>query len=295
MELRRRLNSLETTTLELAHLRILTAGPHSLHIPGMNPAIVRLGRLGYAAKGLVYIVLGFLATEAAFGRGGKTTDSKGALRTIGEAPFGKFALVVVMIGLFGYAAWRILSAATDAERRGDQPSSLALRAGDAIRGVAYGSLGVYTLRYLMHHRASSGNKAPSYVDRVMGMPGGRMIVILVGLAFVGYAIYQIYKAMSDKFLKRLDLSTATAQVRTWVERSGKFGISARAIVFGMIGVLMARAGLSYDPSEAGGIAQSLDAIAREPRGHLLFSVVAVGLIAYGLFQIATARYRVMRV
>lgn len=261
----------------------------------MNPAIVRLGRLGYAAKGIVYIVLGFLATEAALGRGGGTTDSKGALRTIGEAPFGKFALIVVMIGLFGYAAWRLISAATDAERRGDQPSSLALRAGDAIRGLAYGSLGVYTLRYLMHHRASKGNQAPGYVDKVMGMPGGRAIVIAAGLIFVGYAIYQLYKAASDKFMKRLDLSTATAQVRTWVERAGKLGISARAIVFGMIGILIARAGWSYNPSEAGGIAQSLDAIAREPKGHILFSIVAIGLIAFGLFQIATARYRVMRV
>jgi hypothetical protein len=260
----------------------------------MIPAIVRLGRLGYVAKGIVYIVLGFLATEAAIGHGGRTTDSRGALRAIGEAPFGKFALIVVMIGLFGYAAWRVISAATDAERRGDKPSSLALRAGDAIRGLAYGSLGAYTLGYLLHHRVSSGNKTPSYVDRVMGMPGGRAIVILVGLAFVGYAIYQIYKAASNRFLKRLDLSSATLRVRTWVERFGKFGISARAIVFGMIGVLIARAGLSYNPAEAGGIAQSLDAIAREPRGHLLFSVVAIGLIAFGLFQIATARYRVMR-
>lgn len=260
----------------------------------MHPAIVRLGRLGYAAKGIVYIVLGFLATEAAIGHGGKTTDSKGALRTIGEAPFGKFALIVVMIGLFGYAAWRILSAATDAERRGDKPSSLALRAGEAFRGLAYGSLGVYTLRYLTHSHASAGNKAPGYVDKVMAMPGGRTLVIVAGLVFVGYAIYQIYKAATDKFLKRLDLSAASAALRTWIERFGKFGISARAVVFGMIGVLIARAGFSYNASEAGGIAQSLDAIAREPKGHVLFSVVAIGLIAFGLFQIATARYRVMR-
>lgn len=261
----------------------------------MNPLIVRLGRLGYAAKGLVYIVLGFLATEAAFGRGGKATDSKGALRAIGQAPFGKVALIVVMIGLFGYAVWRLVSAATDAERRGDEPSSLALRAGDAIRGLAYGSLGVYTLRYLMHHPTPNGNKAPSYVDRVMGVPGGRLIVILIGLTFIGYAIYQMYKAASGKFLKRLDLTSASARVRAMVERSGKFGISARAAVFGMIGVLICRAGWSYNPAEAGGIAQSLDAIAREPKGHLIFGIVAIGLIAFGLFQFATARYRVMRV
>src|SRR5688500_12627449 len=89
--------------------------------------LVRFGRLGYIAKGTVYVVMGFLATQAAVGLGGRTTDARGALRTIGAAPFGKIALGIVMIGLLGYAAWRLVSAVTDAERRGDEPSSIVLR------------------------------------------------------------------------------------------------------------------------------------------------------------------------
>jgi len=259
-----------------------------------SAALVRLGRLGYVAKGIVYIVIGFLAVEAAFGRGGKATDTKGAIRVIGESPFGKFALVVIAIGLFGYAAWRLVSAATDAEQRGGQASSIAMRLGDAFRGLAYGSLGIFTLKLLTHKSAGNGNQAPGFVAKMMGMPGGRLLVIACGVAFIGYAIYQIYKATTGKFMKRLNLGSASATVKTWVERFGRFGITARAIVFGMIGVLIARAGQTYNPSKAGGIAQSLNAIAREPKGHVLFAVVAIGLIAFGLFQIATARYRVMR-
>ncbi|HJQ09886.1 MAG TPA: DUF1206 domain-containing protein, partial [Gemmatimonadaceae bacterium] len=104
-----------------------------------SSALVRLGRLGYAAKGIVYVVMGALATEAALGIGGGSTDTRGALRTIGEAPFGKIALIIVMIGLFGYAAWRLTSAVTDAERRGGDASGIALRIGDALRGLVYGS------------------------------------------------------------------------------------------------------------------------------------------------------------
>lgn len=266
----------------------------SAAINSSSSTIVTLGRLGYAAKGVVYMVIGFLATEAAFGHGGKATDSKGALRTIGEGPFGKLALAVVAIGLLGYAAWRLVSAATGAERHGDKPSNVALRVGDAIRGLAYGSLGIWVIKLLMHKPASSGNQTRGIVEKVLGMPGGRMIVMLGGLVLMGYAIYQIHKAMTGRFLKRLDLSSASAQTRNWVEHFGQFGISARAIVFGMIGFLIIRAGQTYDPSKAGGIAQSLNAIAREPRGHLLFAVIAIGLIAFGLFQIATAKYRVMR-
>ncbi|MEP6508543.1 MAG: DUF1206 domain-containing protein, partial [Gemmatimonadales bacterium] len=230
---------------------------------------------------------------AAFHRGGKTTDTKGAIRTIADGPFGKIALVVVIVGLLGYAAWRLVSAATDAERRGDKPSSLALRAGEAFRGLVYGSLGLWALKLLRHKPASSGNQTRNIVDKTMGLPGGRLIVIVAGLAFIGYGIYQIYRAVTGKFMKRLDVS-ADPKTRDLVENFGRFGISARAIVFAMIGVLIVRAGQTYNLAKAGGIAQSLDAIAREPRGHFLFAVVAVGLIAFGLFQIATAKYRVMR-
>lgn len=234
-----------------------------------SPWIVKLGRLGYASKGAVYVVMGFLATEAAFGFGGRTTDSKGALRVIGEASFGKLALGVTMIGLFGYAIWRLTSAVTDAEGRGTEPKGVALRIGDALRGLAYGSLGVWTFKFLTARHAASGNQTRTLTDRVMGMPGGRWMVIAAGLGVIAYAIYQLYRAYSGKFLKRLNLTSAKNEVRDAVKRAGTFGISARGIVFGMIGVLLVRAGMTYDPSKAGGIRESLDALAREPMGRIL--------------------------
>ncbi len=259
-----------------------------------SSALVRLGRLGYAAKGIVYIVMGALATEAALGIGGRTTDSRGALRTIGEAPFGKFALIVVMIGLFGYAAWRLTSAVTDAERRGNDSSGIALRIGDALRGLVYGSLAIWTLKFLTSRDASSGNQTRNVIDRLLAVSGGRWIVIAIGLGVIGYAVYQFFRAASGKFLKRLDLSSTGNETKTWVDRIGRFGIVARGIVFGMIGVLLVRAGWTYDPSKAGGIRESLDALAHQPLGRILFGVVALGLIAFGIFELATARYRVMR-
>ena len=256
--------------------------------------LVRLGRLGYAAKGIVYIVIGLLATGGALGVGGRSTDTRGALQTIGEKPFGKIALVIVMIGLFGYAAWRLTSAATDAERRGDAPSSIAMRIADAGRGLAYGSLGVWTLRYLTSDASRSGNQTRGWTDRVLELPAGRWIVIAIGLGIIAYAGYQCYRAATGSFLRRLDFSSSSATAKRWVERSGRFGIAARAVVFGIIGVLLVRAGWTYDPSKAGGIRESLNVLAVQPMGRLLFGVVAVGLIAFGVFELATARYRVMR-
>lgn len=256
--------------------------------------LVRMGRLGYAVKGVVYMVVGFLATKAAMGMsGGRTTDSRGAVQAIEATPLGRVALMIVIAGLFGYAAWRLVSAIKDAERRGDEPTSLALRIGEAFRGLIYGALGAWTLRYLLTRRTGEGEPARGLVATALSLPLGRWIVVACGLSIAGYALYQVYRALSGKFLKRLSFSGATLATRTWTERVGRFGILARAVVFAVIGALIARAGWTWNPSEAGGVERSLDIIAREESGYV-FILVAAGLIAYGLFEIATARFRVMR-
>lgn len=260
----------------------------------MSKLLVRFGRLGYAVKGVVYIVMGLLALVASFGKGGKTADTKGAIVTIGEAPFGKLALLVIVIGLFGYTAWRLVSAATDAERKGDDPTGIGMRLGAAARGLMYGTLAVWTLEYLKTDRQVGGDKSVSLTDRVLGLPAGRWIVIAAGLGFIAYAFYQVYRAFSEKFLDHLAMTRESAETRKSVTAIGKFGITARAVVFGMIGVLFIKSGWAYDPAKAGGIQKSLRVLSQQPMGEVLLKVVALGLMAFGIFQIATARFRVMR-
>jgi len=255
--------------------------------------IVRFGRLGYIVEGLVYIIVGILATEAALGTGGRTTDIKGAFQTIGTAPFGMVALTIVAVGLFGYAAWRIVSSVTDAERIGNEPTAFAFRAADFLEGVAYGWFGFWVAQYLMRDHVSVGDDTPAMTHRVMEFPGGRWIVVAAGLLIVGYALYQFHSALRRRFLHRLDLSTAR-RARVWIERLGGFGVAARASVFAMIGMLVVRAGWEIDPSQAGGIEKSLDVFATQPAGGVLFAFIATGLIAYGILQIVTARFRLMR-
>jgi hypothetical protein len=255
--------------------------------------IVRFGRLGYIVEGLVYIIVGILATEAALGTGGRTTDIKGAFQTIGTAPFGMPALAIVAVGLFGYAAWRIVSSITDAERIGNKPTTLAFRVADFIEGLAYGSFGVWVTQYLIHDQVSVGDDTPAMTHRMMEIPGGRWIVMIVGLSIFAYALYQFHSALRRKFLHRLDLSAAR-RARLWIERLGGFGVAARASVFAMVGMLILRAGWEIDASRAGGIEKSLDVIANQPAGGVMFAFVAIGLIAYGVLQIVTARYRSMR-
>jgi len=260
-----------------------------------SPALVMLGRAGYAAKGIVYVVMGALAAKAALGAGGKTTDTRGAIGVIGDGPMGTIALVAIGVGLLGYMLWRLIAAATDAEGEGDEPTKLVVRAAQAGRGIAYGVLGVQALRALGGEDVGSqGAAARHWTARLLEMPFGRALVVGVGLGVLGYAAYQLYRAFSDKARKHLDLAQAGPAQATWIVRLGRFGIAARGVVFAMIGVFLVRAGMHRDSGEAGGIAQSLQALGNASYGRLVLGAVAFGLIAYGVYQLATARYRHMR-
>lgn len=260
-----------------------------------SPALVMLGRAGYAAKGVVYIVIGALAARTAMGDGGATTDSRGALNVIGSGPFGTAALVLIAIGLFGYMAWRLVAAATDAEGEGDEPTSLAKRVGQAARGIVYGVLGLQALRLLQGRGKTESTAAQDWSARLLQLPFGKLLVGAAGLGVIGYAGYQLYRAASEKKVrKHLDLAEAGPTQAEWIVRLGQFGIAARAVVFALIGVFLIRAAMQRDSSEAGGIAQSLRALAGASYGKYALGAVAFGLVAYGVYQIATARYRHMR-
>ena len=260
-----------------------------------SPALVMLGRAGYAAKGFVYVVMGALAARAALGAGGRTTDTRGAIGVIGNGPLGTIALVAIGVGLLGYMVWRLIAAATDAEGKGDEPTKLVVRAAQAARGIAYGVLGVQALRMLGGDDAGSqGEATRHWTARLLDMPFGRALVVGVGLGVLGYAGYQMYRAFSDKAKKHLDLFEAGPTQATWIVRLGRFGIAARGVVFAMIGVFLLRAGMQGDSGEAGGIAQSLQALGNASYGRLVLAIVAFGLIAYGVYELATARYRHMR-
>ncbi|HYW30208.1 MAG TPA: DUF1206 domain-containing protein, partial [Gemmatimonas sp.] len=242
----------------------LTSSPHaaSSAVHSAAPALVFFGRAGYAAKGIVYIVIGVLAARAAFGRGGQTTDSKGALSVIGDGPFGTVVLVLIAAGLLGYMAWRIVAAITDAEGKGNKPTKLLVRGAQAARGLVYGALGLQAIRYLQGRGDSGGSAPEDWSARLLQLPYGQLLVGAAGLGVIGYAVYQLYRASSDeKVRKHLDLAYAGATQATWIVRLGKFGIAARAVVFGMIGVLLLRAARQSDASAAGGIGQSLRELA----------------------------------
>lgn len=258
------------------------------------PWIERLARLGYAAKALLYLTVGYLASQAAFGLGGRVTDTHGALRVVNGGLFGRGLILAVALGLSGYALWRLVEAVFDPERHGTSAKGIALRTGFVFRGLFHGALGITAFRLALGEREAAGHEqARSWTAWAFHLPGGDLLVGLAAAGIAGYGVYQFYRAGTPKMRRHLRLSELPEQFRGWVLGVSRFGIAARGVVFCLVGLFLARAALQHDVGEAGGIRESLRTLAE--LGRWPFTAVALGLVAYGIFELVNARYRTIKV
>jgi hypothetical protein len=255
------------------------------------PWIEGLARVGYAAKGVLYATVGFLAAEAAMGWGGRTTDSRGALKSVLGAPYGRALLGVVALGLAGYALWRLVQAVTDPEHKGTGAKGISLRVSYAFRGLVHGALALSAARLALGQGSDAGRRDGSEVwtGRLLEAPGGTWLVWLAAAAVIGFALYQLYRGWHAKLGRQLAIGQLPPGTAHWVVHVSRFGIAARGVVFGLIGVLLARAAASGNAAQAGGIRDSLRELGRMGRWPLV--VAGVGLIAYGVYEMVNARYR----
>ncbi|CAN5911929.1 hypothetical protein BH11MYX3_BH11MYX3_38930 [soil metagenome] len=255
------------------------------------PWIERLARVGFAAKGVLYLTIGALAASAAIGHGGKSVnDSRGAMGDLLGTQLGRPLLAVIAIGLFGYALWRIIEGFTDPEHRGRDAKGIAMRIGFVINGLIHLALaGTAASLALWSRGGGHGSQAKHWTGRALEMPGGVYLVYAGAAGVLGYGIYQLYRAWKAKLDKQLRLGELSSGTRRAVIAISRFGIAARALVFGTIGVLLGRAAMHENPREAGGIRESMRELGS--LGKWPFFVLAVGLGAYGIYQLIAARYR----
>jgi hypothetical protein len=260
------------------------------------PWIERLARVGFAAKALLYGIVGVLAFRAAFSSGGATIGSRGALASLVRQPYGALVLIVIAAGLFGYAAWRLAEALIDPEQRGTNLKGLGVRLGYAGRGVIHAWLGIQAVRLALGAggRSSGSDGTEQWTARVLDAPLGSWLVIAAGLTVIGYGLYQLYRAWVAKLSKQLNLSRLSSETGSWLIKVSRFGLGARGVVFGVIGTYLVRAGIAHNANKAADTGEALSAIGQQPLGNWLLGIVAVGLVAYGAYEVVQARYRVIR-
>ncbi|HEU4698389.1 MAG TPA: DUF1206 domain-containing protein [Gemmatimonadales bacterium] len=264
------------------------------------PWIERAARGGYAARGVVYLTIGALAAAAALGLGGGTTDMHGALRALGgivAGTLGRVLLAALALGLLGYTAWRLVLALTDPERRRDGWHRPFVRLGYLVSAGIHAQLAVEAARLALGLGHARGHFARRAIAWGLGVPLGRWLVVGVGAGIAVYGLAQLWRAAFRDVCRRLDFGALGPQGCRTIRLLGRVGIASRGLVFLVLGWLLVQAARHVDPAAADSIADALRSIGRWRPGAPLggvFALVALGLAAFGAWELLQARYRRIR-
>jgi hypothetical protein len=256
-----------------------------------SPWIEGLARAGLVARGVLYCVVAILALQLAFGDHDKHPDKQGAMETLARQPFGKALVLAAAAGFAGYALWRLLSAFLDTEGEGDDAGGWAKRAADLGRGLLYAGFCVGALRLVAGASGDDQAKEVDITARVLEAPLGRVAVALVGVAVICGGLWNGYRALSRKYRKKLKTGRMSRTARKWITAVATAGLTARMVVFLLIGTFLVRAAVRYDPQEAVGVDGALRRLAEGRWGPWLLALVALGLLLFGVYSFVEARYR----
>lgn len=251
-----------------------------------------LGRAGFLARGLMYVVIGWIAVGIAFGKTSQQADRTGALQEVGRTPGGEIALWLLAIGFFGMALWR-LSEAIYGTPETDKRKAIWVRLTALAKAVLYAVLGYGVIDYAIGAGTpqSSDQQSVDLTATLMRHPGGRVLVIVIGLVLIGAGLFLGFQAWRERFKKNLMLGQMGQRTRRIVEWLGRIGGIARGVVFITAGVFLVVAAAEARPGQAKGIDSSLRELAATPGGPWLLVIVAVGLIMFGLYSCCEARWR----
>lgn len=251
----------------------------------------KLARFGLVAQGVSFGLVAVLAIQLALGKGGKTTDREGALRTIAHDPVGRLVVIALAAGFGCYALWRLTEAVLGRKLESRREDSPWKRIGALGKAAIYGSLCAAAVSTLLGKSGGSGNKEKETTAGILGWPGGKWIVMAIAAAIAVAALWNFWRGISGRFLKQLKTGEMSHRVRTWTTRIGVAGHLSRAVVFGLIAWFFFKAAADYNANKARGLDGALRKLANESYGTWLLSIVAAGLLAFGVFCLIQARYR----
>lgn len=236
-----------------------------------------LTRMGFAARGVMYILIGYLALRL-----GRTEDGAGALEWL-DSGGGRIVLIVMAVGFLAYAVWRLSEAAIDSEGHGSDAKGVAVRLGGAASGIIHLSLAWLALTLGMGGGSQEGDAAEQGASTALTFPGGEAAIAVAAAILLATGAYQLIKAIKLGFLKHIDPAVAG---KPWIAWLGRAGYLARGVVFVVMANFLWRAGRQSDAEAAGGMDQAMDAMPAS-----LQILVATGLLMFGIFSLVEARYR----
>ena len=263
-------------------------------VPTSPAAGIRLlARLGFAAIGVVYGLMGLLALLAAIGPRGGHVSKSGAVRHLRDLPGGQILLILIAVGLLGYVIWRFTQALADTEERGTDAKGIAMRVGYAGSGLFYVGLALLAGRLAWSgHAEDNGDQAQGLTAKVLAWPAGDWLIMLVGAVTIGVGGYQMYRAYKGRPNAEVNARQLSATQARLVRRAGQVGLTARGLVLAIIGYFFVRAGWQSRAQPVGSTDEAFDFLATF--GPWALGVVAAGLLLYGLYSLVRAKYPLLK-
>ncbi|HWD64274.1 MAG TPA: DUF1206 domain-containing protein [Solirubrobacteraceae bacterium] len=250
-------------------------------------------RAGFVARSLTYGVIGVLALAMAVGdgTGGTAPDQQGALALIARAPAGRIALVVICAGLLGYALWKFTQGFVGHGPEGGGDPDAKDRVANIAGGIVYLLFFIVAVRTLMSGSSGGSGQTKHAAAGVLGWPGGQVIVGIAGLAMIGISLYQLSDAVRGKFAEDRKTGQMDRSERKMFMGLGRVGLSARSLVFALVGYFLVETAIDFKPSRAVGVNGALERLQHEPFGPWLLGLVAAGLLTFAAYSLLEARFR----
>lgn len=256
-----------------------------------------VARAGIVAEGVIYLLVGGLALASAFDPAEHPGGSSDAMSKLVHVPLGHVMLALLALGLVAYVLWQLVLAVLDPECREGRWTirRMTLRLhhvwSAALHCVLVGLAAWQLLGF--GHGGNDGQAQKHLTAMALGLPGGRWFVGGVGAGIMAFALVQWILAFRPQKDTRMDLTDTSLRVP--ILTLLVLGYAARGALFGIIGILLVHAAWQHDPSQAAGISGALQSMRDQAYGPWLLGAVAIGMVAFGLAQIAKARYRRIRI
>ena len=253
-----------------------------------SPAAHVLARAGLTARGVIYLLIGWVALLVALGRSAREADQQGALQLLAGKPYGLVSLWLLGAGFAAYALWRLSEAAFGVT---GEPNGAGPRLTSLGRAVVYAGFAYLTLTVVSGTQRSQSRRQQDVTATAMQHAYGRWLVGIIGLAIVLIGLVLVSQGARHRFMKYLRTWQMSPRTRRVVEMLGMIGTIARGLVFALAGALVIDAAITHKASESGGIDKALLTLRDQPLGEFLTMLAALGLVVFGTYGLCEARWR----
>lgn len=259
-----------------------------------KPFVKKLARLGFYTKGFLFIVIGVLAVMVALGeKGGELADAAGAIARISKLNYGKFILIIFIVGASAHGAWNILRGIADIDNSGKNWWGIFVRSIAVGVGIFYLGLAwtAWSLIFTEQVAGGTGEIQKTILAILLALPLGAVLAFLIGLGIVGAGFHECYSGITGKYQNNFRLFALSKNKKRFVTILGVLSFTARALLLVLVGYFFISGAIHYNPDEAAGFDEALATLANTGYGKTLLFITAVGLVSHGVLSLYEARFR----